>query len=308
MARLDLNDLAVFVRVVDRGGFASAARELGVPTSTVSRTVRRLEEIVGSRLLHRTTRSVRPTAEGRELFANVAGAVGTLQTAARGLEPVSRRPKGKLRVTAPNDVGSTFLADIVAEFADRHPLVQVELILTNRTLNLVDEGIDLAIRAGPLADSSLVARKVGDLEAALCASPRYVEKHGTPETLGDLADHRLVVFRAKDLETTWTLRGPEGDEEVRVRGRVGGDDFMFVRAIILAGGGIGLLPRIVSAQDEQDGRLVRVLPQYEMQSGPLHVVYPSGQNLPARVTAFRDFVLEAYTARIGRCIKDAAAK
>jgi DNA-binding transcriptional LysR family regulator len=106
--------------------------------STVSRTVRRLEEIVGTRLLHRTTRSIRPTAEGRELFASVAGAVGTLQTAARGLEPVSRRPKGKLRVTAPNDVGSTFLADIVIEFAARHPLVQVERILTNRTLNLVD--------------------------------------------------------------------------------------------------------------------------------------------------------------------------
>jgi len=307
MGHPDLNDLAVFVRFVDHEGFAKAARELGVPTSTVSRTVQRLEQQVGTRLLQRTTRSVRPTAEGRELYATVAGAVETLKTAVSSLEPSFKRHRGKLRVTAPNDIGSTFLADIVVAFADRHPLVHVDLVLTNRTVNLVHEGFDMALRAGRLVDSSLVARKLGDVASVLCASPAYLEKHGAPATVEELADHHAVMFRPASPEPTWKLQGPGGERSVAVRPRIVGDDFMFVRAALLAGGGIGLVPRLVSAQDEVEGRLVRVLPDWVLPSGALHVVYPSGQNLPARVTAFRDFVVEAYADRIARCEKAASA-
>jgi DNA-binding transcriptional LysR family regulator len=297
MAELNLDDLGVFVRVVDRGGFAGAARDAGVPTSTVSRAIGRLEAGTGVRLLHRTTRSMRPTSEGRELYASVAPAMATLRGAARSLEPVTRKPKGRLRVTAPNDLAATFLAPVIAAFMERHPLVQLDVALSNRHTNLVAEGFDVAVRAADrLGDSSLIARKLGELELHLYASPRYLERYGAPASPDDLAFHRCVVFRAKELARTWALSGAGGDASVPVRGRVGGDDFTFVRAMVLAGGGIGLLPNLNSAADEASGRIVRVLPELGMRGASLYVVYPSAQSVPARVTAFRDFVIEAFDA------------
>src|SRR3954467_4089458 len=159
MADLSLDDLAVFVRVVERGGFASAARELGVPTSNVSRAIARLESQSGVRLLHRTTRAVKPTTEGRELFASVAPALNTVRSAGRALEPATRKPKGRLRVTAPNDLCTGFLAEVIVAFAERYPQVLLDFRLTNQHSNLVEEGFDVALRATVrLEDSSLIAR------------------------------------------------------------------------------------------------------------------------------------------------------
>ncbi|MGO8996370.1 MAG: LysR family transcriptional regulator [Polyangiaceae bacterium] len=298
MRDLDLNDLRVFVRVVDRGGFAVAARELRVPTSTVSRTIARLEASTGTRLLQRTPRSVHATSEGRAIYSSVSEAVATLERAARALEPATRRPKGVLRVTAPTEIGSSFLADVAVAFCERHPLVQIDLALTNRGVNLVDEEFDVALRAATrLADSSLVAKKLGELEHALYASPRYVEKHGAPSSPGELVDHRCIVFRANDLAKTWRLYDDKDTIEVLVRARMSGDDFSYIRAAVVAGGGIALMPRLVCAKDEAAGRLVRVLPAFEAKGAALYVLYPSAAHVPARVTAFRDFVAAAFDAR-----------
>jgi DNA-binding transcriptional LysR family regulator len=292
---LDLNDLRVFVRVVDRGGFAAAARELGVPTSTVSRTIARLEVGTGTRLLQRTPRSVHATSEGRAIYASVSEAVATLERTARALEPATRQPKGILRVTAPTDIGGAFLADVAVAFTERYPLVQIDLSLTNRAVSLVDEGFDLAVRAAPrLSDSSLVAKKLGDLQHALYASPRYLERRGAPSSPGELADHRCIVFRAKDLAKTWRLERGKEAVEVPVRAHMGGDDFGYLRAAVIAGGGIALMPRLVCAKDEAAGRLVRVLPTFEAKGAGLYVLYPSAAHVPARVTAFRDFVAAAF--------------
>ena len=304
MSQLDLNDVAMFVRVVDRAGFAKVARELRVPTSTVSRAVARLEQSLGTRLVQRTTRSVHATADGRTFYVDVAPAVATLQHAARGVEGADRSPRGRLRVTAPNDIGSTFLADVVVEFAERCPRVELELVLTTRTVNLVEEDVDIAIRAGRLADSSLVARKLAELEADIYASRGYVQSRGAPASLEDIAQHACVLFRPKEGEVEWRLQGPEGEVRQKVRGRIGGDDFTFVRAAVLAGGGIGLIPRLVAAAEVATGRLVRVLPSYVMREGSLHVVHASSRNVPAKVAAFRDFVIEAFARRQ---IVDAAA-
>lgn len=294
---LDLNDLRVFVRVVDRGGFAVAARELGVPTSTVSRTIARLEAGTGTRLFQRTPRSLRATSEGRAMYASVRDAVRTLERAARALEPATRQPKGVLRVTAPTDIGAWFLADVAVAFGEQYPLVQIDLALTNRAVSLVDEGLDVAVRAAlRLADSTLVARKLGDVEHALYASPRYVETHGAPSSPADLADHQCIVFRGKDLAKTWRLHDGGGTVDVPVRGRLGGDDFGYVRAAVLAGGGIALLPCLTCAKDEATGRLVRVLPAFASKGAGLYVLYPSAAHVPARVTAFRDFVAAAFEA------------
>jgi DNA-binding transcriptional LysR family regulator len=297
MADLSIDDLAVFVRVVERGGFAGAARELGTPTSTVSRAIGRLEERAGVRLLQRTTRHVRPTSEGRELYAAVAPAVSALRAAGRTLEPSSRQARGRLRVTAPNDLCAGFLADVVVAFAERYPLVPLDFSVSNSHANLVDEGFDVALRATvDLADSSLIARKLGALELRLYAAPKYLRKHGTPESPGDLVDHKCVVFRAKELARTWALRSAAGETSVNVSGRIGGDDLMFARAMVAAGGGIGLLPHINCAGDEDSGRLVRVLPDYHAKGANLYVVYPSAKNVPARVSVFRDFIVEAFAA------------
>jgi DNA-binding transcriptional LysR family regulator len=268
-----------------------------VPTSTVTRAVGRLEAHAGVRLFHRTTRQVRPTTEGHELYAAVAPAVSTLRAAARAIEPASSKPRGRLRVTAAPDLCTGFLSEVIVAFAERYPLVQLDFVVTNRQVNLVEEGLDVALRAAvDLDDSSFVAKKLGDIEHRLYASPRYLERRGTPATVADLEGHACVVFRAKDLARTWALRGTSGDASVPVRGRIGGDDLSFVRAMVVAGAGIGLLPHLNSVADEASGRLVRVLPELHARGASLYVVYPSTRSIPARATAFRDFLVEAFAA------------
>jgi DNA-binding transcriptional LysR family regulator len=287
----DLNDIALFVKVIDKGGFAKAAREVHLPTSTVSRAVARLEETMGARLIHRTTRSVSATEEGRTLYERSARPLLELEAAARAGELGRGQPKGTLRLTAPNDLGTAFLADAIVEFTARYPAVSVEMVLSNRTLNLVEEGFDLAVRAGSAPSaSSTIARKVTSLESELVAAPAYVERHGVPAKVADLARHSLVLFRPREGVSLWKLWGPDGVQTVEARGRIGCDDFNFVRSAVLAGGGVGLMPRIIVAQDLAAGRLVRVLPRYESRGAALYLLYPSARQLPARVSAFRDFL------------------
>ena len=296
MPNVDLNDVALFVRVVDREGFAKVARDVRVPTSTVSRAVSRLEATVGTQLLVRSTRSVVPTAEGRAFYQEVAPAVAALHHAARGVDGSDRQVRGKLRVSAANDVGATFLGDVVADFCGRYPEVEIETLLTGRVVNLVEEGIDVALRAAVrLPDSSLVARKLGDVEQDLYAAPSYLEERGTPEHLEDLGAHRVVLFRALEGNASWALRDEAGIEErITVSGRVVGDDYMFVRAVVLSGGGIGLLPRIVVHSDVASGRLVRVLPRFSARDASLYFLHVPAATLPARIAAFRDFMVEAF--------------
>jgi DNA-binding transcriptional LysR family regulator len=297
MPELNLDDIAIFVRVVDHRGFAPAARELGVPTSTVSRAVERLETTARVRLLQRTTRALRPTLEGEELYARAAPAVSALRGAARELEPATHKPKGRLRVTGPVDLCTGFLADVIVAFAERHPHINLEFALTNQHSKLVDEGFDVAIRAtANLRGASLVVRKLGVIEQRLYAAPKYLEKRGMPTSVEELQQHQCILFRPTELTRTWTFAGEAGETSVEVRGRVGGDDFSFVRAIVLAGGGIGVLPHLNSAAEEASGRLVRILPTLHLRGATLYIVYPSAKHVPTRVTAFRDFVVEAFRA------------
>ena len=300
MPELDLNDVAAFVRVVEHTGFAKAARELGVPTSTVSRAVARLESTTGTRLVHRNTRSVTPTSEGHAFYLEVAPAVLTLRHAARSVDGNQREVRGRLRISAPNDIGSTFVAGVVTAFAERHPHVEVRVELSMRKVNLVQEGFDVALRAsGKLSDSSLVARKATDLEAELYASPGYLSARGAPATPADLDAHRCVPFRPEGGESTWALEGPEGVVVHRARGRISGDDFLFVRGAALSGAGIAMLPRIIAVDDVHAGRLVRVLPQHTVRGAALYVVYASARVLPPKIAAFRDFVVQSCSGALG---------
>lgn len=304
--QVDLNDVALFVRVVDRAGFAKVARELRVPTSTVSRAVSRLEATVGAQLLMRSTRSVVPTAEGHAFYREVAPAVAQLHHAARGIDGADKKPRGKLRVTTANDIGATFLGEVVAGFSARYPNVEIETLLTQRNVNLVEEGVDVALRAAiKLPDSSLVARKIGELEQDLYASVEYVQMHGLPATLDDLDEHVCLLFRPEEGSMVWHLYDERIKErrliEKVVRGRIASDDFSFMRAATLGGAGIALLPRLMVTGDLEDNRLVRVLPQYTSHGASLYFVHVATSVVPAKITLFRDFVMEAFARRrVGR--------
>jgi DNA-binding transcriptional LysR family regulator len=308
-----LNHVAVFGRVVETGSFTAAASALGLPKSSVSRSVSRLELELGVRLLQRTTRSVHLTDAGHAYYEKVSRALSGLEEAQAAVSDMQATPQGVVRVTAAVDVGATIVAGLVARFMRKHPDIHVEMLLTGRLVNLVEEGVDLAVRAGKLNDSSLVARKVGTLEARLLAAPSYLRRKGTPKTLSDLSRHDCIVFRGRRGQGTWELAGPKGVEKLDVTGAVSADDYLFIRELLLSGSGIGLIPWQAVGPDVERGRLVRVLPEYAAPGGVLHIVYPSARYVPQRVALLRDFLVAGILERSSVCDardpgKKAAAK
>lgn len=283
--------LPVFVEVVRQGSFTGAATQLGLPKSTISRRIAKLEGELGVELLARTTRKLRLTDAGSDLYEQVAPALAQLDDAARALAERQRTPQGTLRVTAPIDLGDGVAAYVVSSFVTRYPQVRVEMTLTNRVVDLAGEGFDAGIRAGRLSDrTDLVGRKLGTSSLGLFAAPRYLEERGVPERVADLAEHECVLFRAQGGTARWTLDGPNGRESVEVRGAITADDFTFVRGSVRAGAGIGLLPTVGLAMEG----LTRVLPAHSTSGGAIYLVYPSTRHLPAKVAAFRDHVIEAF--------------
>lgn len=290
----DLNDVVALVRVVEAGSFTAAAAQLGLPKSAVSRRVARLEEALGVRLLQRTTRSLHLTDAGVAYHARAAGALAALTEARDVASEATGEPRGTVRLTAPVDMGGGVIAEVLTKFAREYPKVCVEVELTQRLVDLVSEGFDLAIRAGQLRDSSLVARRLGEATQLLVASPDYLKKRGTPKTVADLAKHDCILWRSRSGEAKWTLDGPRGSESVVVRGSLGGDDFTFVRAVAAQGAGIGLVPVAGTVPDFDNGRLVPVLTEYRGPSSPVHLVYPSARFLPQRVAVLRDYLVQNF--------------
>jgi DNA-binding transcriptional LysR family regulator len=292
-----LDEIAAFVRVVEAGSFTAAAKQLGVPKSTLSRALSRLEDHTKTRLLRRTTRAIALTEAGRRFYEQVAPHVGGLGDALAGLAEREDAPRGLLRVTAPVDVGEAFLGDVITRFVARYPAVEVDVDLSGRMVDLVQEGFDVAIRASKkLKDSSLVARKIADTELALYASPSYLARRGTPASAAELEGHDLVLFRpASSTSSASSSHAGLG----KLTGRVRTGDFVFARAAIRAGAGIGPLPSFLVGRELADGRLQHVLPGWSELAGPLYFVYPSARHVPKKVSAFREFVVECFRTTLG---------
>ena len=290
----DLNHLDTFVRVVEAQSFTAAARTLGVPKSTVSRRVSALEAALGVRLLQRTTRKLSLTEAGTAYFDRGSRALAAIFEASVAASDSDAEPRGIVRMTAPVDLGSEILADMLATFVIDYPSIHIDLALTGRRVDLVEEGFDLALRAGRLDDSSLIARRVGLTEGRLFASPAYLERAGAPRRVADLHKHNFVMFRPRQGVMDLHLEGPKGPERIEVKGSLGVDDFSFVRRALLAGLGIGILPGIYCRAEVLAGDLIRVLPKYAWRSAGLHLVYPSGRYVPQRVALLRDFLLKAF--------------
>lgn len=288
----DLEAVRVFVHVVQCASFTSAAAQLGLPKSTVSRRVAVLEEQLGVRLLHRTTRRLHLTDAGEVYFARAARVIGDLEAAEQDVLAMQASPRGRLRITAPADL--RYLANIVSDFQAAHPEVAVFTSMTQRKVDLVGEGFDLALRAGHLDDSTLIARRLATLGSGLFASLRYLDAHGTPDTLEALQAHRVVAFSRRDNLGSWTLQATGGESTVvEVEAAIASDDYGYVHDTVAGGAGIGMLPHFLGLPSVEAGTLRRVLPNYEGPSVPLHALYPSPQHLTPKVRAFIDFVSRA---------------
>ncbi len=294
----DLDAVRIFVHVAQLGSFSAAARKLAMPKSTVSRRVAGLERRLHARLLHRTTRKLGLTEVGAQYFARAERVMAELEEAERAVTELEATPRGTLRVTTPVDFGLSYLTQLMAEFQCRYRELSVVLYATNARVDLVAEGFDVALRAGNLPDSSLVARRVVEVERGLYASPEYLRRRGDPANVQELGAHDCIVFGTERTGELWRLRGPEGESEVAVSGRFASNDFNFVRAAAVAGLGIASLASFACAEDLRAGRLVQVLPEHSAPGGALYAVYPTPRHLTPKVRAFVDFVAERLAARL----------
>lgn len=291
MATVDLNLLPTFVAVAKAASFSGAARQLRVPKSSVSRAIAALEETMGVRLVHRTTRHVALSTAGTALYERVAPLLDALSDSVVELPEREEEPSGLLRITASVDFGATVLAELIAAFSRRYPAIGIDLRLTGAVLDLVQESIDVALRISnkPLADSSLYAKRLGEVSLKLYASPDYLARRGTPRTPDELTAHDWIRFRSIDVVP---LSGPRGTVRVRPHGELSCDDMSFARSAVCAGLGVALLPTFLAEADLKAGQLVPVLPKLTMRSGTLWFVCPVARHLPRKVAAFRDFLVE----------------
>jgi DNA-binding transcriptional LysR family regulator len=282
----------IFTRVVQAGSFTAAARALAMPKSSVSRKVSELEDRLGVRLLQRTTRKLGLTDAGRLYFDRSSRIVAEMEEAEQAVAQTQSAPRGLLRVTAPLSFG--MLGPMMAGFLQRHPDVQVELVCTDRRVDLVDEGFDVAIRAGPLDDSTLIARSLGVLERVLVASPAYLRRHKRPRSPAELGEHDCVNFGAGPAPTVWILHAGERRVEVRVAPRYSVNELDLLLEAARAGVGIALIARFVAAEDLRAGRLRQLLPEWSSPQTPIHAVYPTARHLSPKVAAFVEFVRERF--------------
>ncbi len=283
---MDLNEMVVFARVVQTGSFTDASAQLGIPKSTVSRRLSALEKRLDARLLQRTTRKLGLTDVGRTYYDYCARIVAEVEEADRAVTSLQAKPRGPLRVTA--GPGATFLCPIISDYLKRYPEVQIELVTTARNVDLVEEHIDVGIRAGALADSSLIARSLGRVAWFLVATPAYLKKHGRPRSPRALEKHHYLSFGA-GLEGVGPRLEKDGEEvAVALSPRLAAIDMDVLRAAAVDGLGIAFLPAFHCADDLRTKRLVRVLPDWNAPSVPVHVVYPSTRHISPKVKTFVD--------------------
>lgn len=286
----------LFVRIVQAGGFSAASRQLAVPKSTLSRKVSELEESLGARLLQRTTRKLGLTDAGRIYYDHAVRIVADAQIAEEAVRHMQAAPRGLLRVTAP--LSFVMLAPIVSAFLRKYPDVQIDLVCSDRTVDLVEERFDVAIRTGALRDSSLVARSLGALRRVVVAAPAYCKAHGTPRTPADLEKHACIAFAAGASPNVWPLESGGRRIEVRVASRLTVNDLDIMRAAAIDALGIAWMPEFVCAEDIRARRLRHLLPEWRSAETPVHAVYPTARHLSPKVAAFIDLVRDRIELRI----------
>jgi DNA-binding transcriptional LysR family regulator len=282
---LELDGITVFVKVVQAGSFTLAARQLGMPNTTVSSKIARLEKRLGVTLIQRTTRKLNITPAGQAYFKRCLHALEEIQAGESELAKSAGEPQGLLRVTASVDVAHSILPPIVRLYLKKYPKTSIDLVVTNRFVDLVAEGVDVAIRAGELDDSSLIAKRMTPVQGGLWASAAYLKRMGTPRALADLAQHDLLVF-SPFADSPFRLTNGTEVQSVPLNGRISADDFETLRTFIQKGDGIGPLPNFLGEDPTQKQDLVRVLPKWHWSDRSFSLVYPSQRFLSPKLEAF----------------------
>ena len=294
-----LSDLAFFSLLVKHGNLSAAARELGLTPPAVSTRLAKLEQRLGVRLLNRSTRRVSVTQEGELYLAEGSRILADLQALERSVSSSRAQPQGLLRLNATFGFGRAHVTPAISDFARQYPEVEVQLRLTDRPLNLIEEGFDAAVRFGDLPDARLTARKIASNRRLLCASPRYLETFGEPRTPGELQRHRCIVVRENDVAYgTWRLESGSRTETVKVRGPVSSNDGQSALEWALDGHGIVMRSEWETAALLRAGRLRQVLTDWATTPADIHVLYPERLNLPAKTLAFVDFLAQRFARHL----------
>lgn len=290
----ELSNLQLFVRVVEEGSFSATARSLGVTPSSVSRQVSQLEDELGTRLFHRTTRKQSLTETGKIYFQHARRIVADLDDARLAVSQLMDTPSGSLHVTVEADFAVAFIAPILADFLDRYPEVQVRLSMTSNKMDLIESGFDLAIRIGHLEDSSLIARKIAMSCSLLCASPTYLAERGTPTHPSELAEHCCLSYRTNPGKNYWRFKQAQDTLDVPITGPVNADSLVFLRNTALGARGIIMIPTWMIRDELKHGNLVPLLEDFPLEppSTPIHAVFAHNRHLAPKVRAFVDFLAE----------------
>lgn len=284
-----------FTQTVDHGGFAAAARALGIPKSRLSRHVAALEAQLNVRLVNRSTRRFVVTPVGHEVYRHAAAMLAEADAAVEAVEFARAEPRGTLKVACPVALAQSALAPVLPRFLTRYPQVRLQLAVSNRRVDVLSEGVDVAlrVRTQPTGEDGLIMRVFGQLDELLVASPAYLERAGVVEEPAQLAQHDTLDYATEFERRAWQLVGPAGAHaSAEHTPRVVCHDFVVLRAAVLAGLGVAHLPESVVREDLRAGTLVRVLPQWNSPQGVLHVVFPSRRGLLPAVRAFIDFLAE----------------
>jgi len=304
----DLNDMLLFAEVVERGGFAAAGRALGMPKSRLSRRVAGLEAQLGVRLLQRTTRKLSLTEVGETFLRHCQAMRESAQAAADVVANAQTEPRGTIRVVCPVTLAQTVLADVMPIYLARHPQMRVEMEVNNRVVDLVKEGVDVALRVRlSLEESgSLVIKRLDDARSVLVASPALLERQGIPVSLEEASQLDSVAMSATDGQVSVRLKNAQGKEAVlQYKPRYIADDLLTLKRAVLGGSGMCWLPDYMCEEALRDGRLVRLLPDWSMPVGVVHAVFPSRRGLSPAVRSFLDFLGE-YVPVCGNLLRQAS--
>lgn len=284
-------DLEIFARVVTAGSMSAAGRELDLSPAVVSKRISHLEARLGTRLFHRTTRQLQLTETGRGFYERVVTILATIQEAQAFVTSGNKTPGGALKITAPASFSRLHIAPYLNRFMKEYPELNIELIATDHMVDIVRDGIDVAIRIAELDDSSLVARKLSPCRRLFCASPEYIEQHGEPRTLNELSSHRVIV----ENNTVWKLNGPDGPVSLKMVSSIKTNSSEVVQQAVLAGCGIALRSTWQIREELKLGKLVPLLPAYREAPGiAIYAIYACKQFVPAKLRVFVDFLSDIY--------------
>jgi len=287
----NLTDIAVFVEVVKADSFTTAAKELDLSRSVVSKYITRLEQRLGVRLLNRTTRRLSLTEAGRQFFQQSQSALMQLENAEGEILAMQAEPRGLLRISVPSSFGIMHLAPLMPQFQKIYPDLKLDLSINDKIVDIVDEGIDIAIRIGELPDSTLIAKRIAQCRYVVCASPTYFEQHDKPIIPEDLTQHNCLLFQFWNTPNQWQFLSKDNQFiDVKVRGEVVSNNSLALRKIMLNNGGISMAPTFLVGDDIKNGHLISVLSDCHIKPLSIYAVYPHRQYLTAKVRAFLEFL------------------